>query len=86
LIIIFPGYRNRSEEPLSLKDFLAETGRRRTDAQEETLSSIGSSSDSSSTALFSLSKCQQKALHEALYYAAETAHLDIAIDLRNLGM
>ncbi len=28
---------------------------------------------------------QQRSLNEALYYAAETAHLDIAIDLRNLG-
>lgn len=31
-------------------------------------------------------KEQQRALQEAIYYAAETGHLEVALDLRKIGL
>uniref|UniRef100_A0A914X698 BTB domain-containing protein n=1 Tax=Plectus sambesii TaxID=2011161 RepID=A0A914X698_9BILA len=79
-------HRNRADEPMSLKDFLAEGGQ--SPRRREQLNNMDSLSSSGSSPLpgLNLTKSQQRSLHEAMYYAAESGHLDIAVDLRNLGV
>ncbi len=82
---VFLGHRNRSDEPMTLKDFLAEGGQ--SPRRREQLNNMDSLSSSGSSPMpgLNLTKSQQRSLQEAMYYAAETGHLDIAVDLRNLG-
>lgn len=70
---------------MTLKDFLAEAGQ--SPRRREQLNNVDSLSSSGSSPLpgLNLTKSQQRSLHEAMYYAAESGHLDIAVDLRNLG-
>ncbi|CAG9534407.1 unnamed protein product [Cercopithifilaria johnstoni] len=70
-----------SEENLSLKDFLNQNEM----AFDKNKASFNLQSNMHSF-LDIFNKEQKQALNEAMYYAAETWHIDIAMDLRKIGV
>ena len=71
----------RPEEPVTVMDFFrAESG---SDIRTDTHSSQRSAALST---YGQMQRHQQRALDDALYYAVEHGHLEIAIELRNIGM
>ncbi|XP_037071069.1 ankyrin repeat and BTB/POZ domain-containing protein 2-like [Pollicipes pollicipes] len=86
------------QEVLSLEEILAEgssqhTGQRRgnrlqvlpVSVDDPRTSSLGSN-NSETSQMLKLTKAQIKALQEAMYHSAENGHLEITLDLRNLGV
>ncbi|KHN82695.1 Ankyrin repeat and BTB/POZ domain-containing protein 2 [Toxocara canis] len=73
----------RADEIISLKDFLEESDDTR---DTGSVGSVEKTPRHSSMFMDTFSKEQQRALHEALYYSAETGHLEIALDLRKIGV
>ncbi|XP_043223308.1 ankyrin repeat and BTB/POZ domain-containing protein 2-like isoform X3 [Amphibalanus amphitrite] len=86
------------QEVLSLEEILAEgssqhTGDRRgnrlqvlpVSVDDPRTSSLGSN-NSETSQMLKLTKVQIKALQEAMYHSAENGHLEITLDLRNLGV
>uniref|UniRef100_F1KQV6 Ankyrin repeat and BTB/POZ domain-containing protein 2 n=1 Tax=Ascaris suum TaxID=6253 RepID=F1KQV6_ASCSU len=71
------------DEHISLKDFLEES-----DDARDTSSSGSSETNARHSSMFlnGFNKEQQRALQEAIYYAAETGHLEVALDLRKIGV
>uniref|UniRef100_A0A915A8R0 Ankyrin repeat protein n=1 Tax=Parascaris univalens TaxID=6257 RepID=A0A915A8R0_PARUN len=73
----------KMDEHISLKDFLEES-----DDARDTSSSGSSEINARHSSMFlnGFNKEQQRALQEAVYYAAETGHLEVALDLRKIGV
>lgn len=76
--------KGRSEEVLSLEDFLAE-GTGSSPPKNQPVEAVEMTKSSSTSWISKLSKNQQKTLQEAMYQAAESAFIDITMDLRNIG-
>ncbi|XP_049777406.1 ankyrin repeat and BTB/POZ domain-containing protein 2 isoform X2 [Schistocerca cancellata] len=85
-----------NKEVLSLEEILAEGANQLTADRRQcgrlqvscssTPEASGCSSNSESAQPLKLSKPQVKSLQEAMYHSAENNHLDITLDLRNLGI
>ncbi|EFX81975.1 hypothetical protein DAPPUDRAFT_302879 [Daphnia pulex] len=76
-LLSHPVNGNSNAEVLSLEEILAEGASHLTSDRRPARSQLQ---------VVKLNKGQIKALQEAMYHSAENAHLDITLDLRNLGV
>ncbi|GIX80809.1 hypothetical protein CEXT_653521 [Caerostris extrusa] len=98
LLLSHPVHKN-SKEVLSLEEILAEGASQLTcdrrpnrlqvvpvsvDDLNKSSASLQSTTDSSQ--VIKLTKAQLKSLQEAMYHSAENGHIDITLDLRNIGV
>ncbi|XP_014278294.1 ankyrin repeat and BTB/POZ domain-containing protein 2 [Halyomorpha halys] len=74
---------SNTKEVLSLEEILAEGNNQLT---AERRSGGRQPGESNSSQLLKLSKAQIKCLQEAMYHSTENNHLEITLDLRNLGV
>uniref|UniRef100_A0A915HRT6 BTB domain-containing protein n=1 Tax=Romanomermis culicivorax TaxID=13658 RepID=A0A915HRT6_ROMCU len=79
--------KKRSEDILSLEDFLAEVQTCSPPSPPQNNDQISDHQQQQDASLYSaLTKSRQKILQEAIYQAAEQGHVDVVMDLRSLGV